>query len=119
MGWGSDYTSKSLPKDSPYLANLIAQKNGAAGRSARTGGIFSGPETGFLATLHGDEAVVDVGDDPVQQQALNTSLLGGDGGNSVDFKEVYADMESKLDRLIDLMDMNVGNQRKQLKEKLG
>lgn len=119
MGWGSDYTSKSLPKDSPYLANLIAQKNGAAGRSARTGGIFSGPETGFLATLHGDEAVVDVGDDPVQQQALNTSLLGGDGGSSVDFKEVYADMESKLDKLIDLMDMNVGNQRKQLKEKLG
>jgi hypothetical protein len=120
MGWGSDYTSKSLPKDSPYLANLIAQKNGAAGRSARTGGIFSGPESGYLATLHGDEAVVDAdGADNVSQQALNTSLLGGSADERIDFNEVYADMENKLDRLIDLMDMNLGNQRKQLKEKLG
>ena len=121
MGWGSDYTSKSLSRDSPYLANLIAQKNAAGGRQARTGGIFSGPESGFLATLHGDEAVVDVGEESsVSQRSLNTSILGeGKSGNNVDFEEVYRDMENKLDKLIDLMDMNLGNQRKQLKEKMG
>lgn len=120
MGWGSDYTSKSLPKDSPYLANLIAQRNGAAGRQARTGGIFSGPESGYLATLHGDEAVVDVSPESgVSQRPLNSSVLGNTSNNNVDFEEVYRDMENKLDKLIDLMDMNLGNQRKQLKEKMG
>jgi hypothetical protein len=120
MGWGSDYTSKSLQKDSPYLANLIAQRNGASGRQARTGGIFSGPESGYLATLHGDEAVVDVSPESgVSQRSLNSSVLGNASNSNVNFEEIYRDMENKLDKLIDLMDMNVGNQRKQLKEKMG
>ena len=120
MGWGSDYTSKSLQKDSPYLANLINERNSAAARQARTGGIFSGPESGYLATLHGDEAVVDVSPESgVSQRSLNSSIMGNTSDSNVNFEEIYRDMENKLDKLIDLMDMNVGNQRKQLKEKMG
>jgi hypothetical protein len=119
MGWGSDYTSKSLPRDSPYLANLInQQRRGGATtsptNSARTGGIFSGPDTGYLTELHGDEVVA-----PVGKQALNTSMLtglgGGLGGSSTDadFDAVYKQVEDKMDRLISVLSDTMKANKKQ------
>jgi hypothetical protein len=114
LGWGADWPNV---KDAMHFST---GPNEGGRLQARTGGIFSGPESGYLATLHGDEAVVDVGNESVQHRALNSSVLGGTGNQSeTDFNEVYREMENKLDKLIDLMDMNVGNQRKQLKEKMG
>jgi hypothetical protein len=114
LGWGLNWPNV---KDAMHFST---GPNEGGRLQARTGGIFSGPESGYLATLHGDEAVVDVGNESVQHRALNSSVLGGTGNQSeTDFNEVYREMENKLDKLIDLMDMNVGNQRKQLKEKMG
>jgi hypothetical protein len=118
MGWGSDYTSKSLPRDSPYLANLINQQRRGGStsptNSARTGGIFSGPDSGYLTELHGDEVVA-----PVGKQALNTSMLtglgGGLGGSSTDadFDAVYKQVEDKMDRLISVLNDTMKANKKQ------
>jgi hypothetical protein len=117
VGWGSDGFSKSLPKDSPYLANLINERNrGGGGRpaganSARTGGIFSGPDTGYLTELHGDEVVA-----PVGKQALNTSMLGGLTNNEAsdaEFSSAYNELEDKLDRLITIMSDTAKANKKQ------
>jgi hypothetical protein len=118
MGWGSDYTSRSLPRDSPYLANLINQQRRGGStsptNSARTGGIFSGPDTGYLTELHGDEVVA-----PVGKQALNTSMLTGLGGSSTDadFDAVYRQVEDKMDRLISVMNDTMKANKKQSQAK--
>lgn len=117
MGWGSDYTSKSLPRDSPYLANLInQQRRGSTSptNSARTGGIFSGPDTGYLTELHGDEVVA-----PVGKQALNTSMLTSLGGqsNDADFDTVYKQVEDKMDRLISVLNDTMKANKKQSQAK--
>jgi hypothetical protein len=106
VGWGSDTRSSSTRQDSPFLANLIEQRR--SGRpaapnqnSARTGGIFSGPDSGYLTQLHGDEIVA-----PVGKQALNTSMIGGLTNNEAsdaEFSSVYNELEDKLDRLITIM----------------
>ena len=54
VGWGSDYTYRSLPQDSPYLAKLIADRRGGPKQMA-LGGITSGLS---IAGEAGKEAVV-------------------------------------------------------------
>jgi hypothetical protein len=128
MGWGSDYTSKSLPRDSPYLANLINQQRRGGGtpsqanvtrtggaptspaNSARTGGIFSGPDSGYLTELHGDEIVA-----PVGKQALNTSMLGATttSASDEDFSKAYEQLSSKMDNLISVMNDTMKANKKQ------
>lgn len=111
-GWGSNERSDSLAKDSPFLANLINERRRgrpAGPNSARTGGIFSGPDSGYLTELHGDEIVA-----PVGKQALNTSMLtNSSSGSEADFDAVYDKMASKLDSLISVMHDNMKANKKQ------
>jgi len=122
IGWGSNERSDSLAKDSPFLAKLIADKNRggrptspapAGQNSARTGGIFSGPDSGYLTELHGDEIVA-----PVGKQALNTSMLTNSSSVSdADFDEMYDKMATKLDSLISVMHDNMKANKKQTQAK--
>lgn len=117
IGWGSNERSDSLAKDSPFLAKLIADKNrGRPASSApanpnqgRTGGIFSGPDSGYLTELHGDEIVA-----PVGKQALNTSMLTNSSSSTdAESDEMYDKMASKLDALISVMHDNMKANKKQ------
>lgn len=86
--------------------------------SARTGGIFSGPDSGYLAELHGDEAVAKVGDSKsVSQSALGSGSMMT-GGSSIKISEIYSNLSEKMDTLIDLMDISMENQKKFLEAKL-
>ena len=50
-----------------------------SGKSFAAGGVASGPESGYLATLHGTEAVVPLGND----RAIPVEMKGQPGGNVV------------------------------------
>ncbi len=50
-----------------------------SGKSFAAGGVASGPESGYLATLHGTEAVVPLGND----RAIPVEMRGQPGGNVV------------------------------------
>ena len=51
----------------------------ASGKSYATGGIAHGPQSGYMATLHGTEAVVPLGND----RSIPVEMRGGMGGNVV------------------------------------
>jgi hypothetical protein len=53
LGWGGDWSSV---KDAMHFS--AANSEGGTQLQAKTGGQFSGPDTGYPVTLHGDEAVV-------------------------------------------------------------
>ena len=64
------------------LPGLPARYGGVlspSGKSFATGGIASGPESGYMATLHGNEAVVPLGND----RSIPVKMLGGGQGNIV------------------------------------
>ena len=85
--------------------------------SARTGGIFSGPESGYLAELHGDESVSSVGDgSSVSKTALGSGSMMTKSSNKI--SEIYTTLVEKMDSLIDLMDTSMENQKKFLEAKL-
>ena len=85
--------------------------------SARTGGIFSGPDTGYLAELHGDEAVAKVNDEKsISQSALGSGSMMTNSSNKI--SEIYTTLVEKMDSLIDLMDTSMENQKKFLEAKL-
>ena len=50
-----------------------------SGKSFAYGGIAQGPESGYLATLHGNEAVIPLGND----RSIPVDMKGGAGGNVV------------------------------------
>ena len=50
-----------------------------SGKSFAYGGIAQGPESGYLATLHGNEAVVPLGND----RSIPVEMRGQSGGNVV------------------------------------
>lgn len=85
--------------------------------SARTGGIFSGPDSGYLAELHGDEAVAKVNDEKsISQSALGSGSMMTNSSNKI--SEIYTTLVEKMDSLIDLMDTSMENQKKFLEAKL-
>lgn len=51
----------------------------SSGKSFAYGGIAQGPESGYLATLHGNEAVIPLGND----RSVPVDMKGGAGGNVV------------------------------------
>jgi hypothetical protein len=116
MGWGSNERSDSLAKDSPFLAKLIADKNRASGPKARTGGILDGPDSGYLAELHGDE-IVAPSEGGVLKQALNTSNLQGND-SSIEMTALYDSLSQKMGKLVDLLAHSVNNDKKQLRSSM-
>lgn len=76
-------------------SDKYAQKVGDFANSAfaENGGVFSGPESGYPATLHGDEAVV-----PLKN-------------NSGDFVKMFEDMASSNRELVEMMQEMVKAQR--------
>jgi hypothetical protein len=68
---------------------------------ARTGGIFSGPNTGYLAMLHGDEMVIPANNDIVKQNLQNSVFSSGsDNELMVDFFEM---MNEQVEKMIDMI----------------
>jgi hypothetical protein len=118
MGWGSDERSSSTAQDSPFLAKLIEdRRNGRQTMpTARTGGIFSGPDTGYLTELHGDEIVAPTGEG-VSKQPLNTNILQSQD-SSDDMTELYESLSQKMEKLVDLLAHSVSNDKKQLRSSM-
>lgn len=85
--------------------------------SARTGGLITGPNTGYLAELHGDEAVIPA---DVSKQPLNTSVSNMTSpANKINLTEVYEDLSDKLERLVKLMDDQSKLQKKSIESEIG
>lgn len=71
---------------------------------AKNGGFFSGPNTGYNVTLHGDEIVT-----PVNKGGVTQSPLSGvTGRESREMYRVFNNLSDKMDMLIDLMRSNNG-----------
>ena len=109
VGWGSDYTSKTLGIDSPYAAALInARRSGQSDpalASAANGGVLSGPRSGYSATLHGTEAVVPLPDG----RSIPVSNPGGGGS-----MEIQAAQLNALEELVSAMKNQVNISSKML-----
>ena len=89
--------------------------------TARNGGIFDGPNSGYPVQLHGREAIVPLPNpsdkiaiDKSQNSASNSSFgvlpdtttKSSSSTNSPILMELYSMMESKFDDLIDKMNTN-------------
>jgi hypothetical protein len=74
LGWGLDWPSIS---DAMHFS---AGRFELGSLTARTGGIFSGPDSGYPIEVHGDEAVIDL-DQGVSQRSLNTSEIPTDNSD--------------------------------------
>jgi len=114
VGWGSDYTSRSLPIDSPYAAKLIAQKRGGSAEGApkmALGGITQGisiaGEAGREAVVplpNGRSIPVDLGVNKHPEETAKdavTKVLGGSSNNEMVkvLKDIHAsnkNLEIKL-----------------------
>lgn len=109
LGWGLDWQNKS---DAMHFS---AGRGELGTLSARTGGIFSGPESGYLAELHGTESVVstepvDDGDSgAITKRSLGSGSMMAGSTNKI--SEIYSNLVEKMDTLIDLMDTSMENQK--------
>jgi LAS superfamily LD-carboxypeptidase LdcB len=80
---------------------------------ARTGGLFSGPSTGYNVELHGDE-IVTPANDGVSKQALGTGSGAFGGSNEAQEKMVaiLEHMAEKYDTVINLLSEGNDNREK-------
>jgi len=108
-GWGASYgiDEYNNPSGGATGGHIHAQV------SARTGGILSGPNSGYLAELHGDEMVIP-SETGVAKQALNSSTLQADT-NSSEITSLYKSLGTKMNRLVNLMESSVSNDKKHLR----
>jgi hypothetical protein len=81
LGWGGDWKSV---KDAMHFS--AAKSEGGSMLQARDGNVFSGPDSGYPATLHGTEAVVPLPD-----------------GRNIPVKMDTSELVSKLEELIGVM----------------
>jgi muramidase (phage lysozyme) len=102
-GGKSNYAGDGL-----NAAHLPVQRALAKIGQARTGGIFSGPSTGYLAVLHGNEAVIPTNDGMSKQQFQDS--LGGDG--TADVAKMFEMMSKKINSMISIANDGVGIQKK-------
>lgn len=106
-GGRSNYAGDGLNASHMKVENALGQI-----RQARTGGIFSGPSTGYLAELHGDEAVIPANDGMAKQQIQN-ALSGDTGGKSgEDMSKIFKMMTQKINSMISIANDGVGIQKK-------
>lgn len=75
----------------PEIVNLMR----SGGIQAAEGGMFSGPDSGYPATLHGDEAVV-----PLKGGNIPVQMTGG--GDQSALIDLFKEFNSKMDILIAL-----------------
>jgi hypothetical protein len=127
--------SKSLPPSSsspttpstnsaPSVRNLRRRNTGKTDEpvippepviphGARTGGILSGPKSGYLAELHGDEAVISQTQSDVSKKSLDNSVsMMTNNSNKVNLNNVYEDVNNKMERLISLLSDQQKSQKK-------
>jgi hypothetical protein len=81
---------------------------------AKTGGIFSGPSSGYLVEMHDDEIVVPA-NKGVSKQALGTAsdaLLGGSKDGQDRMVALFEKMIEKYDEMIDLLDSGNDHSKK-------
>lgn len=77
---GSDWAKQVKGRRANNVVNLAKQAFPDTEVSAAEGGIFSGPESGYPATLHGTEAVVPLDDNLVNTLTTLKTDLGGIAG---------------------------------------
>ena len=109
VGWGSDYTSASLPKDSPFLAQEInnrrSGKTSSPMQTFEKGGIsenpdVSAPSNGYESALSGTESVVPLPDG----RTIPVQVNGGGGSNGSEEQVALLSQElEKLDSLLGVM----------------
>ena len=91
---GSSYYGGVANNASHIDINTALQKIG----QARTGGIFKGPSTGYLAMLHGDEAVIPANDG---SSSLNFMTSMNDDDDT-EITNIFSMITEKVDEMIDL-----------------
>jgi muramidase (phage lysozyme) len=74
---------------------------------ARTGGIFRGPSTGYLAMLHGDEAVI-----PANPGSSELDFSTSFNSDETEIVNVFSMITDKVDRMIKLNRNLISIQRK-------
>lgn len=76
---------------------------------AKTGGIFSGPSTGYLAMLHGDEMII-----PANDGSSRLQFDGVTGGAQSDdmVQSILLMMSKKVDKMIGLTQREISVQRR-------
>lgn len=74
---------------------------------SRTGGIFSGPSTGYLAMLHGDEAVI-----PANPGSSALEFSTSMDNDEAEMVNVFSMITNKVDRMISLNRDIISTQRK-------
>lgn len=78
--------------------------------TAANGGTFSGPKTGYAATLHGTEAVVPL----PNGRSIPVEAQGGTGGNDQTLQLMMA-QSSKLEQLMKIMSQGASTSEKMLR----
>jgi muramidase (phage lysozyme)/uncharacterized protein YdbL (DUF1318 family) len=103
-GGRSNYAGDGLNASHMKVNKALAQIG-----QARTGGIFSGPSTGYLAELHGDEAVIPANDGASKQQF---QTLMSSGAVNEDVSKIFEMMSKKINTMITIAGDGVGIQKK-------
>ena len=93
--------------------SLVSRADFVSALQARTGGIFRGPSTGYMAELSGDKAVIPA-NDGVAKQALNTASME-QGDDVALLEELYGMMNNKFERIVNLLNASDGYQAKLLR----
>jgi hypothetical protein len=91
----SFYSKDGLNKSNISVASALDRIG-----QARTGGIFSGPSTGYLAMLHGDEAIIPASDGASAQQYR--SMFGGGSKAEKEIADILDMLYEKVETMIDL-----------------
>ena len=103
--WGPDKTADlSFIDKQPVPASVAT---GSTFPKSRTGGIISGPSTGYIAILHGDEMVIPANEGSSKMQV--ESMMG----NSVDQESViklFTMMNRKFDRMISSVQSDISTE---------
>lgn len=87
-------------KDGLNKSHLDVNSALAKIRQARTGGIFRGPSTGYLAELHGDELVIPA-NDTITKQNLQNTVLSSESDEMI--LNLFTLLDERVDDMIDLV----------------
>ena len=121
---GSAY-AKQVGKRSQEIISLLEK----GGISARDGGDFDGPESGYLVALHGRERVIpeyrsgmlvgksnlSVNKEPLPSQFTGSMAANGDGMQMELMAKMIGSLESKFDQLISVAEQSNNTQDKILR----
>lgn len=96
-----EYNNPSRGATAPHIHAQVA---------ARTGGIMSGPKTGYLAELHGEEAVIS---NNATKQPLNSAVSNmTNAANNINLMDIYDDLDDKMERLVKILADQHDSQKK-------